>query len=67
MIGQQLDAASAQAITLDDRRHFLMMPLSERRRRLAELADRAMAEYEKPSDQEKDQRSEWQGGDIIEY
>jgi hypothetical protein len=44
------------------RRAFMMLPLEERRRRLAEQAEKAAAYYE--------QDPEWrelQGGDIIEY
>jgi hypothetical protein len=65
MIEQELEPKTPQPITLSDRRQFLAIPLTERRQLLAELADRAMENAEHSADQQ--QRSEWQGGDIIEY
>jgi hypothetical protein len=65
MIDQESKPVVPRAITLSDRRQFLAMPLSERRRRLAELADCALASYEETDEQQL--RSEWQGGDVVEY
>ncbi len=64
MIGQQ-DSTATQPLTLNERRLFLQLPLEERRRRLAEQADRIAKSYEQQPTQ--DERSEWQGGDIVEY
>jgi Zn-dependent peptidase ImmA (M78 family) len=44
---------------LIERRAFLKLPIAERRRILAEQAQKAAAQYETDRD--------WQGGDIVEY
>lgn len=52
----------SEALTLTERRAFLKLPLAERRRRLAQQAEKMMAHYE--------QDHEWQEitpGDLIEY
>jgi hypothetical protein len=64
VIGHQ-DSTVAQPLTLNDRRLFLQLPVEERRRRLAEQADRVAESYEQqPAEVE---RLEWQAGDIVEY
>ena len=54
----QSGARSSSTVT---RRDLLDMPIEERRRILAEQAERAAPHYETVED-----RSEWQGGDIVE-
>lgn len=49
-------------LSLDDRRAFLRLPLEERRRRLTEQAQVMLSCYENEKS-----RTEWQGGDIVEY
>jgi hypothetical protein len=51
-----------QPLTLEERRAFLRLPLAERRRILAEQAERLEAHYE-----EDTEWREFQGGDIVEY
>ncbi|HEY2412277.1 MAG TPA: hypothetical protein VGI40_08545 [Pirellulaceae bacterium] len=63
MISQQ-DPAATQPLTVQDRRAFLQLPLEERRRRLAEQADRIAEIYQQPANEKE--RTEWQGGDIVE-
>ena len=64
MIRQQ-DPVGARPTTLEERRLFLQLPLEERRRQLAQQADRAIEPYEQKSSTQE--RLEWQGGDIVEY
>lgn len=64
MTAQELVIAPVPALTLEQRRAFLKLPLEERHRLLAEQADRMIAHYE--SEQEVREREEWQGGDIVE-
>ena len=64
MIGQR-DSSGIQPLTLNDRRMFLQLPLEERRRRLAEQADRIAELYRQQASE--DERLEWQSGDILEY
>jgi hypothetical protein len=52
-------------ITLEQRRAFLKLPLSERRRILSQQAEEAASHYE--SEQSIREREVWQGGDIVEY
>jgi hypothetical protein len=63
MISQQ-DISSTQPLTLHDRRAFLQLPLDERRRRLAEQAEQMAELYQQPASE--NERSEWQGGDVVE-
>lgn len=63
MIGQQ-NSTVAQPLTLNDRRQFLQLPLEERRRRLAEQAERIAESYEQESAEQE--RLDWQAGDILE-
>ncbi len=42
---------------------FLLLPLAERRRIMAEQADRLIVHYEETSSE----RREWQAGDFVEY
>ena len=52
-----------QKTMLEKRRAFLKLPLDERRRKLAEQAEKLLEHYEF----EKPEREAWQGGDIIEF
>lgn len=54
---------TAQKTTLEKRRMFLKLPLEERRRQLAEQAEKLLEHYER----EKHEREAWQGGDIVEF
>jgi len=60
----QPNSAVSPSLSLTERRLFLQLPLEERRRRLAEQAARMAPSYE--DDQTKNERSEWQNGDIVE-
>ena len=62
----QADAAAvAPAMTLDERRAFLRLPIPERQRRM-KLQAAAVAEvYERKS--ETEDRRAWQGGDLVEH
>ncbi|MEW6212424.1 MAG: hypothetical protein AB1631_29125 [Acidobacteriota bacterium] len=62
MISQEENVETKRALTLADRRAFLKLPLEERRRRLAEQAEKMVEHYE--SEQERAEREAWQGGDI---
>ncbi|MBC8232958.1 ribbon-helix-helix protein, CopG family [bacterium] len=54
--------SEVQELTLDDRRAFMDLPIEERRKIMAEQAEK-MAQY-----YEQDQKwKELQGGDIVEY
>ena len=53
------------SLSLAQRRAFLALPVEERRRKLAEQAERMVEHYE--SKTEQTERDEWQGGDIVEY
>jgi len=53
---------AGQAVPLD-RQTFMMLPLEERRRIMAQQAEILVAHYE----QTADERIAWQAGDIIEY
>ena len=46
-------------------REFLRLPIEERRRILAELAEEMVEHYEEES--ARRERELWQGGDIVEY
>lgn len=64
MIGQEENVETQRALSLADRRAFMKLPLEERRRRLAEQAEKMAEHYE--SEQERAEREAWQGGDIVE-
>ncbi len=65
MISQQEKIEVTQPLTLEDRRLFLKLSLKERRRVLTEQAAQMAQYYELKSAREE--RQEWQGGDIVEY
>ena len=52
-------------MTLEQRREFLRLPLSERRRILCQQAEDAASHYE--FEQAVPEREAWQGGDIVEW
>jgi hypothetical protein len=54
---------SKKIITLKDRRAHLKLTIEQRRRELAEQADKLARYYET----EKQSREQWQGGDIVEF
>lgn len=56
---------SEEVMTLEQRRAFLKLSLTERRRILSQLAEDATPYYE--SEQSIREREAWQGGDIVEY
>ena len=53
-----------QGLSLAQRRAYLKLPLAERRRRLAEQAERMVEHY--AQEPERIERETWQGGDIVE-
>jgi len=65
MIKQNDLVSSEETMTLDQRRQFLRLPLSERSRILSDQAEDAASHYE--SEQDIGEREAWQGGDIVEY
>lgn len=64
MLTTEQIAGMEHELSLDERRAFLKLPLDERRRRLAEQADKLAGQYEQPA--ERSERMIWQGGDIVE-
>jgi hypothetical protein len=56
---------AAKSLTLEQRRQFMRLPLDERRRLMAEQAERMAKDYE--SQRETAARQHWQGGDIVEW
>ena len=65
MIRQEEKIEISSPLTLEDRRSFLKLPLEERRRKLAGQADQMVEHYElEPA---REERAEWQGGDLVEY
>ena len=60
---QKTDSAG-EALTLEQRRAFMKLPLDERRRQMAKQADQMLNAYE--ARDEAADRQEWQGGDIVE-
>jgi hypothetical protein len=63
---KQNDMVSPEAMMiLDQKRAFLKLPLSERRRILSEQAENAASHYE--IEHSVREREVWQGGDIVEY
>ena len=63
MIAQEATLEITQPLTYEQRRAFHQLPLAERRRLLAEQAERTVVYYEEA--QATKEREEWQGGDII--
>lgn len=55
---------ASQRWTLEQRRAFMKLPLAERRRHMAEQAERMLVYYQ--SAEEAAERQAWQGGDIVE-
>ena len=53
-----------EALTLEQRRAFMKLPLDERRRQMAKQADQMLNDYE--ARDEAVERQRWQGGDIVE-
>lgn len=53
-----------QGLSLSQRRAYMRLPLAERRRRLAEQAERMVEHY--AQEPERIERETWQGGDIVE-
>ncbi len=51
--------------TLEQKRAFLRLPLTERRRILMQQAEDMASHYE--SEQSTTEREPWQGGDIVDY
>ena len=58
-------AAVAPAMTLDERRAFLRLPIPERQRRMKALATVVADVYEREN--ETEDRRVWQGGDLVEH
>jgi hypothetical protein len=56
---------SEETMTLAQRRAFLQLSLSERRKILSEQAEDAARHYE--SEQSVQERETWQSGEIVEY
>ncbi len=65
MIAQEISLDAQQTMTLEQRRTFHCLPLAERRRLLAERAERAAVYYEEEAATKE--REEWQSGDIVEF
>lgn len=64
MLKQNDLVSSEETMTLEQRRAFLKLPLSERRRILSRQAEDAASHYE--FEQSVREREAWQGGDIVE-
>jgi hypothetical protein len=58
------EEVQSQPTTLAQRRAFIKLPLSERRKILSEQAELAAQHYER--ELEAGDRELWQGGDIVE-
>lgn len=65
MLKQNDLVSSEETMTLEQRRAFLKLPLSERRRVLCQQAEDAARRYE--VEQNVREREGWQGGDIVEW
>ena len=65
MLKQKDISRREDAITLEQRRAFLKLPLAERRRILSQQVEDAVRHY--GSDECMKEREAWQGGDIVEY
>jgi hypothetical protein len=63
--GEEDEVQEASRSRLDYLRSFLKLPLQERRKLLAEDADRIAKLYEAEPDLAE--RERWQGGDIVDY
>ncbi len=55
---------TAQGLSLDERRAFMRLPLEERRRRMADQAEKMTDFYQ--SQAEVKRRQDWQGGDLVD-
>ena len=64
MVTQEPPTGTDRTLTLAERRAFMKLSLGERRRRLAEQAERMSKHLE--SDSEAKERELWQGGDVVE-
>lgn len=64
MITEEPAAEINRGLTLAERRAHMKLPLAERRKQLAEQAERMIEHYE--SEPEATERESWQGGDIVE-
>ena len=64
MITKEPPAEIERGLTLNQRRAYMKLPLAERRKQLAEQAERMVQHYE--SEPETTTRELWQGGDIVE-
>ena len=64
MAMQTQTAEVDQVLSLAQRRAYMRLPLEERRKRLAEQAERMAKHYEQ--EPEQIEREAWQGGDIVE-
>jgi hypothetical protein len=63
-VGNARNVKQRGAVTLEQRRAFLELPLAERRRRMAAQAKRMAKHYERKAS--VTERERWQGGDIVE-
>ena len=54
-----------QCLSLDERRAFMRLPLEERRRRMADQAEKMTDFYQ--SKAEVNERQDWQGGDLVDH
>ncbi len=64
MATQTQQAETDQGLSLAQRRAYMRLPRAERRKQLAEQAERMMEYYEQ--EPERIEREAWQGGDIVE-
>lgn len=65
MITEEETTETTPLMSLAERRAFMKLPIEERRRILAEQANRMAEHYE--MEPERSERELWQGGDIVEY
>jgi len=65
MLKQNDLISSEEPMTLQQRRAFLKLPLSERQRILSRQAEDAATHYE--FEETVQEREAWQGGDLVEY
>lgn len=65
MLKQNDLVSPEEAMTLEQRRAFLKLPLAERRTILSQQAEEAARLYE--SDQNIGEPEVWQGDDIVKY
>ena len=64
MMTQKSLAEETQRLSLIERRAYMQLPLEERRKHLAALADAMIEHYGQEPEQRE--RLAWQGGDIVE-